>query len=86
VVEHRTKNAHTAVTESGGRFYYHVRNNLYMLRGSAWDAREKLSIAWQLVTTSIAYLRLNRFAREPVTPVARGLRDGVRRVPGPRTA
>jgi GT2 family glycosyltransferase len=86
VVEHRTKNAHTAVTESGGRFYYHVRNNLYMLRGSAWDGREKLSIAWQLVTTSIAYLRLNRFAREPAATVLRGLRDGVKRVPGPRPA
>ena len=81
VVEHRTKTAHTAVTESGGRFYFHVRNSLYMLRGGAWNLREKLSLVWALVFTTQAYLRLNRFAREPVATVWRGLRDGVKPQP-----
>ncbi len=81
VVEHRTKTAHTAVTESGARFYYHVRNSLYMLRGEAWNAREKLSLVWALFFTTQAYLRLNRFRRENVVTVVRGLRDGAARRP-----
>jgi len=81
VVEHKTKTAHTAVTETGGRFYFHVRNSVYMLRGSAWDIREKLSLVWALVFTTLIYMRHNRFAREQVGIVLRGLRDGVKPVP-----
>ncbi|MDQ3723759.1 MAG: glycosyltransferase family 2 protein [Actinomycetota bacterium] len=82
VVVHKTKTAHTAVTSSGGRFYYHVRNSIYMLRSpQAWSAREKLSLLWFLVNTTQQYLRLNRFARGPAVVVLRGLRDGLRPVP-----
>ena len=81
VVVHKTRQAHTAVTESGSRFYYHVRNSVYMLRGSAWNLREKLSLVWALGFTTQAYLRLNSFGREPLLAVLRGLRDGLRRQP-----
>ena len=81
VVEHRTKAAYTAVTDSGGRFYFHVRNSVYMLRSSAWTPREKASLVWMLFHTTNGFLRLNRFGREHRKIVARGLRDGVRRVP-----
>ncbi len=83
VVEHRTKTAHTAVTESGGRFYFHVRNSLYMVGSSAWNAREKLSLVWATAYTTQAYLRANRFRRENLAIVLRGLRDGLRRQPTP---
>jgi len=80
VVEHKTKAAHTAVTETGGRFYFHVRNSLYMMRGSAWNMREKLSLVWALFFTTQIYLRHNRFGRESARIVVRGLRDGVKPV------
>jgi len=80
-VEHRTKAAYTAVTDTGGRFYFHVRNSVYMLRSSAWNVREKASLVWMLFYTTQAYLRLNRFGREQLAIVLRGLRDGVRPVP-----
>jgi GT2 family glycosyltransferase len=85
VVEHRTRSPHTAVTASGDRYYFHVRNTLYMLRGDAWEPFEKLSLLWSLAYTTQAYLRLNRFARGPVRTVLRGLRDGIRPAP-PRAA
>jgi len=78
VVHHRTKTPYTAVSSTGGRFYYHVRNSLYMIRGDAWSGREKLTVAWLLLTTSIAYLRHHRFAVTAIATVGRGLRDGVR--------
>jgi len=77
VVHHKTKTAYTAVSTSGPRFYYHARNTLFMLRGRAWDAREKLTLVWILGNTSLQYLRHNRFARENLAVVTRGLRDGL---------
>ena len=82
VVVHKTKFAHTAVTGTGGRFYYHVRNSIYMLRGQrTWTNQEKLSVLWFLLKTTSEYLRLNRFRAENVIVVLRGVRDGVRPVP-----
>jgi GT2 family glycosyltransferase len=78
VVEHRTKTAHSAVTDAGPRFYFHIRNTLYMIRGASWDAGEKLGLGLVVVTTSWQFLRRNRFARESLGVVARGLRDGLR--------
>lgn len=76
VVEHRTRIAHTAVTEGGARFYYHVRNTLFMLRGQAWRPAEKLSLVYLLFATTVAYLRHE--GRGGLVHVAAGLRDGLR--------
>jgi GT2 family glycosyltransferase len=78
---HKTATAHTALSDSGGRFYFHVRNTLYMIRGDAWSRREKLTLIWILLTSSIAFLRANSSAAGART-VLRGLLDGVRPVPG----
>lgn len=78
VVHHNTETAYTAVSTSGSRFYYHARNTVYMIRGSAWDRREKLTLLWILMATSSRYLRHNRFAPANVAVVLRGLRDGLR--------
>jgi rhamnopyranosyl-N-acetylglucosaminyl-diphospho-decaprenol beta-1,3/1,4-galactofuranosyltransferase len=86
VVEHRTRSPYTSVTDAGGRFYFHVRNTLYMLRGDAWSPREKLSIAWGLVGSIRAYLRHHEHAREPVVTVLRGVRDGLHPSPARRAA
>ena len=82
VVEHCTPQPHTSVTHGGKRFYYHARNTLFMLRGDAWEAAEKQTILWTLVASSLAFLRVNRFSAESVLTLARGLRDGLRTVPG----
>jgi len=79
VVCHNTGSAHTAISQSGGRFYFHVRNTLYMIRGSSWDSREKLTLAWTVLTSSVAYLRHNTCSPASVRTVLRGLRDGTRR-------
>ena len=79
VVEHRTRQPYTAVTDSGDRFYFHVRNNLYMLRGRAWTVREKLSLVWALGYTTQEYLRANHFRRRSVKTVLRGFHHGLSR-------
>ena len=77
VVEHRTQTKHTAVDDHR-RFYYHARNTVLMLRGSAWRAREKPVLLFWLVTSTLAYLRQNRFrpgsVKHAVQAIAAGLR------------
>jgi GT2 family glycosyltransferase len=77
VAHHKTKQPYTAVSTSGGRFYFHIRNHVFMLRGSAWDAREKLTLVYVMLVTSLQYLRHNRFAAWNVRVILRALRDGV---------
>ena len=74
VVEHRTKQPHTAVSATGERFYFHARNTLYMVRGRSWGVLEKASLLYLLALTSAQYLRGGGSART----VLRGLRDGLR--------
>ena len=73
VVEHRTRTPHTAVTEAGGRFYFHARNTLYMVRGRSWSPIEKLSLLYLLGLTSLQYVR----AGGSGATVVRGVRDGL---------
>ena len=72
--EHRTREPHTAVSQAGERFYFHVRNTLLMLRGRSWSPLEKLSLIYLLGLTTRQYLR----AGGPWRTVARGLADGMR--------
>ena len=66
---------------AGERFYYHVRNNLFMLRGSAWTPGEKPGLAWYLAASVLEYLRGNRFGRRSIRIVLRGVRDGLGPLP-----
>lgn len=79
-VEHATARPHTAVSEAGPRFFFHVRNTLWMLRGDAWDRREKLSLVYLLALTTAGYLQAGG---APAT-VWRGLRAGTRPTGAPR--
>jgi rhamnopyranosyl-N-acetylglucosaminyl-diphospho-decaprenol beta-1,3/1,4-galactofuranosyltransferase len=78
VALHKTDQPHTAVTSSGDRFYFHVRNTLYMLRGTAWAPGEKPSLLWGLGVTVLDYLRANHLAPRVIGTVLRGLWDGVK--------
>lgn len=77
VALHKTQHPYTAISTSGDRFYYHVRNTLYMLRGSAWTAAEKPSLLFGLIISILAYVRFNHFAARTLPVIARGLRDGL---------
>ncbi|MFZ0039917.1 MAG: glycosyltransferase family 2 protein, partial [Solirubrobacteraceae bacterium] len=75
---HKTSRPHTAISTTGDRFYYHVRNTVYMLRGTAWAPSEKPSVLFGLLVSVIEFLRFNHFAPGVIAVVLRGLRDGLR--------
>jgi GT2 family glycosyltransferase len=73
VVMHATPTQHTAVDDDQ-RFHFHIRNTILMIRGHAWEPREKPGLVWVLIWTSLIYLRLN--LRRPL-PALRNLVAGV---------
>jgi GT2 family glycosyltransferase len=81
VALHWTERAYNVVSDDRGRFYFKVRNHLWMVRGPAftgWD------VPWGYLTLFIAirdYLRSQPSKRKALTTVASGLRDGARRPP-----
>jgi GT2 family glycosyltransferase len=78
VVEHRTKSAHVALDDPL-RFYHHLRNTIYMMRGAAWAPAEKAALGWLVVDSAAKYLAANRGSRESVVTVGRAVRDGALR-------
>ena len=78
VTLHKTKLAYTAITSSGDRFYFHMRNTIYMLRGTAWKPREKPGLLFGYLVSLGQYLHANRGSWASVRVIGRGLRDGLR--------
>jgi GT2 family glycosyltransferase len=83
VVYHETKTAHLPVTSSLPRYFYDLRNRIWMLRGEAWSTREKATIVRSVAINTLRYLRQHRLSREALAVVGRGLREGLFR-PYPR--
>ena len=84
LVHHRTRSPATATSSPANRFYHHVRNTVYMLRGQSWGRLEKLSLVWSLLSSSAEHLRANSYARQSLAAVVRGVLDGLRPQPPPR--
>lgn len=77
VALHDTATAHTAQSAPPARFYYHVRNTIFMARAPGRPARDRLLRVFVLVSSTVAYLLKNRSAAG-AGAVLRGLRDGLR--------
>ena len=79
VAVHKTARRYSTATSSGDRFYYAVRNRLYMLRGDSWTGVEKYRLARSLVRDVRAYLAHNDFSPAAARVVLRGLAHGLAR-------
>jgi rhamnopyranosyl-N-acetylglucosaminyl-diphospho-decaprenol beta-1,3/1,4-galactofuranosyltransferase len=83
IVEHRTKQPHSAVTDADPtKLYYANRNSVHMLRGQAWAPSEKPFIAYGIARSSLQYVRAQR-SRTAVATMLRAVRDGFRPLDGP---
>ena len=78
VVEHLTKSTRTAQDDTSDRYYFHVRNYLLLLRGTAFAPVERLAALRWYVSTLRRYLQRTRYRPAALSVVFRGVRDGVR--------
>lgn len=83
VVEHRTSNPHTAMSATPERFYYHVRNTVFMIRGRGRQPRERIILVWVLLSSVYEYLAATEQRRATLGFIGRGLLDGLRLIGGP---
>ena len=77
LVVHKTATPHFFMSAPPDRFYYHVRNTLFILRGPGRDRRDRVVRAWILITTVFQYLVRQR-NMTATSAVLRALRDGLR--------
>jgi rhamnopyranosyl-N-acetylglucosaminyl-diphospho-decaprenol beta-1,3/1,4-galactofuranosyltransferase len=78
VVHHKTKTAHTA-PETGDKFYFAIRNGLYLLRSSSLDWKEKIGHSMVVAEQVRRYLLHERFRPHALRIVGRGVRHGLTR-------
>jgi GT2 family glycosyltransferase len=77
VALHDTATAHRAETAAPDRFYYHVRNTLFMARDPRRTWRDRTVRGWVLLSSGVQYVLRNP-DRAHASAVMRGLRDGLR--------
>jgi rhamnopyranosyl-N-acetylglucosaminyl-diphospho-decaprenol beta-1,3/1,4-galactofuranosyltransferase len=78
VVEHKTKTAHTA-PETGEKFYFAVRNGLFLLRSSSFDWKEKITHTMVVAEQIRRFLIHERFGLRGWRVLFRGLWHGLTR-------
>ena len=76
VVEHRSPPPLAFVTDPF-RFYFHVRNTVFMIRGEAWDVAERASLCWLVIESSGRFLLANRFSPRSLVTVVRAVAHGL---------
>jgi GT2 family glycosyltransferase len=82
VAVHKTERRYNNMSASPARFYYHVRNTLFMARDARRPPRDRLVRLLILASSSAEYV-LRHPSAESAGAVARGVRDGLRRPPAP---
>lgn len=77
VVLHKTAKKHTHMAEAGPRYYYHIRNNIWMLLHSkAWSRNEKIKRAVRIFQEGVIYLIASKFKWQKIRPLVLGVKDG----------
>jgi GT2 family glycosyltransferase len=81
-VVHKTEKNYTALDAAPRKYYFHVRNAIWMLtRSDAWSGKEKARHTFGLLRSIWVYLNLSRFSWASLRGVGSGLRDGLMRQP-----
>ena len=84
VVVHKSATNRTAMYSPPDRFYFHVRNTVFIIRGPGRSPRNKLVFVWVLGSSSLQYL-MRHPSLASLRWIARGLRDGLRHGLPPRS-
>jgi rhamnopyranosyl-N-acetylglucosaminyl-diphospho-decaprenol beta-1,3/1,4-galactofuranosyltransferase len=74
---HWTPRPYNSVTDTRERFYFKVRNHLWVLRGPAFGGWERVGYARSLVRAIGTYLRSSPVRGRALVVVLRGIRDGL---------
>lgn len=78
VVIHKTKEKYTPFSQSGDRFFYEVRNKIWMIKSSeAWTKTERLRYVLVLIKNIFDYLKVKGNSKNKLKIISRGLWHGL---------
>lgn len=77
IVTHKTKSKYTPIESSGKRYYYEVRNKLWVLKTKSFTGTERMKIFLSLMLGLLKYIKINRFSLTSINTVLKGIFDGV---------
>lgn len=83
IVIHKTKKKYLPINVSSPeRYYYEVRNKLWMFtRSKAWSPKEKIKYGIRMIIDTAQYARVRRFAPRAIFYILRGIKDGIFHIP-----
>jgi GT2 family glycosyltransferase len=77
-VVHKTGQKHGMMEAAPSRFYYQVRNVIWMAsRSDAWVPLDRVKFLVKLAICIIRYLGVNRWSQAALVAIGRGVRDGI---------
>jgi len=78
IVYHKTKTKEGSVSSAHPeRYYYHVRNTIFMMRSKAWYLGEKVRLFLSLFRDTRTFFRINSVSAMLILRVGRGVFDGL---------
>jgi rhamnopyranosyl-N-acetylglucosaminyl-diphospho-decaprenol beta-1,3/1,4-galactofuranosyltransferase len=78
IVHHKTaSNENVVCSQKVERYYYHIRNTLFMLRSSSWETHEKIKLFIALLRDTKNYLKMNQYKLLAFKVNIHGLIDGL---------
>jgi rhamnopyranosyl-N-acetylglucosaminyl-diphospho-decaprenol beta-1,3/1,4-galactofuranosyltransferase len=87
IVHHKNEVGSGGAATASDRYYYELRNKLFMLRSEAWgpnDKMDRLRLALNALIGARWFLSTNRYRPSALRVFARGLRDGLGALPPTR--
>lgn len=82
VVLHKTKLKYTPLEEAGDRFFYEVRNKIWMITSTnSWNRYEKLRFILIIFKNIFVYLKFNKFSLKSFKNVLKGTVAGLFKSP-----
>lgn len=82
IVWHKTAKKYTRMGDAGPRYYYHLRNNIWIIiRSQAFSRNEKIKKALRILAEIPVYLTRSWFKWSSLRAVIMGVVDGLFKVP-----
>lgn len=76
IVYHKTAENYTILANNSGRYYYHIRNTIFMLKNQSWDFQEKVKLFLVLCWYTAKHVQNNNYNLASIASVVRGIIDG----------
>ncbi|BAD77600.1 glycosyltransferase [Geobacillus kaustophilus HTA426] len=77
IVTHKTKTKYTPIESTGSRYFYEVRNKLWLIRTNSLYKREKIKIFFSLLIGMYRYLKHNRYKYSSLIIILKGIIHGL---------